>query len=87
MTYFHQFLQQINELILSLAHGWQDHRVPLLARIVLVIAPIYLFCPYDLITDFLPRGYLDDLLIVPALFLSMPAKSALRRLAVLYFLA
>jgi len=67
MSRLHQFLQQINQLILSLAHGWQDHRVPLLARIFLLIAPIYLFCPYDLITDFLPRGYLDDLIIVPLL--------------------
>ena len=41
---------------------------PVLAKIVGMLAVAYALSPVDLIPDFIPvLGYLDDLLIVPAL--------------------
>jgi len=48
--------------------AYQDPRMPLAAKIVVLITLGYLLSPIDLIPDFIPViGYLDDLLIVPAL--------------------
>jgi uncharacterized membrane protein YkvA (DUF1232 family) len=51
---------------------WRDRRVPILARIFVVLAPLYWINPYDLIPDIQPTGHLDDitlgfLLVVMAL--------------------
>jgi len=41
---------------------------PLKAKILLILAIVYFLSPIDLIPDFIPViGYLDDMIIVPAL--------------------
>ena len=62
-----KLLKQVDEFIKMLARVWSDVRMPLHARLMLLLAPIYLLCPYDLNPDFLPGGYADDLWIVPIL--------------------
>lgn len=46
---------------------WSDGRVPRPARIFLILALLYLICPFDLRSDFLPGGFIDDLVVVPLL--------------------
>jgi uncharacterized membrane protein YkvA (DUF1232 family) len=46
----------------------KDPRTPFLARLVIIITVAYAVSPIDLIPDFIPvLGYLDDLIILPAL--------------------
>lgn len=41
---------------------------PLISKVMLVLAVVYLLSPIDLIPDFIPVvGFLDDLVIVPSL--------------------
>ena len=48
----------------------KDKRTPRLGKFFLGAAIVYLMLPFDLIPDFIPViGHLDDVVIVPALFL------------------
>ena len=54
--------------ITALYYAAQDPRVPWTARGIMLVALGYALSPIDLIPDFIPvLGYLDDLLILPAL--------------------
>ena len=52
-----KFLSRLGQLMAFLAHAWKDERVPVVARILLFILPLYLFAPYDLLPDHLPGGF------------------------------
>jgi uncharacterized membrane protein YkvA (DUF1232 family) len=57
-----QIIQNLS--ILYIAYKRKD--VPIIAKIIVVIAIIYALSPLDLIPDFIPiLGYLDDLIILP----------------------
>jgi uncharacterized membrane protein YkvA (DUF1232 family) len=44
----------------------RDPRVPLIAKVIIVLVVAYALSPIDIIPDFIPViGYLDDLLLVP----------------------
>jgi uncharacterized membrane protein YkvA (DUF1232 family) len=58
------FLEQINQLLETLRYIWRDSRVPMLARIFVVLAPLYWLNPYDVIPDLQPGGYYDDLALL-----------------------
>lgn len=46
----------------------KDRRTPILAKAIAFLAVAYALSPIDLIPDFIPvLGYLDDILILPAL--------------------
>ena len=46
----------------------RDSRTPRIAKIILGLAILYIFFPFDLIPDWLPViGQVDDLIIVPVL--------------------
>src|SRR5437660_11975455 len=63
-TIAENFRRELNVYRLILA----DPRTPKLAKWLLGLAIAYAVSPIDLIPDFIPvLGYLDDLLIVPAL--------------------
>lgn len=48
----------------------KDKRTPIFGKMFLGLAVGYLLLPFDLIPDFIPvLGQLDDLIIVPVLFL------------------
>jgi uncharacterized membrane protein YkvA (DUF1232 family) len=47
----------------------KEKETPLLAKILATITVVYALSPIDLIPDFIPvLGYLDDLILLPALF-------------------
>jgi uncharacterized membrane protein YkvA (DUF1232 family) len=59
-----QIIQNLS--ILYIAYKRKD--VPIVAKIIAIIAIIYALSPLDLIPDFIPvLGYLDDLIILPLL--------------------
>lgn len=55
----------------KISHYWELVKrkdTPLIAKVTLVLAIVYLLSPIDLIPDFIPViGFLDDLIIVPGL--------------------
>ena len=54
--------------VLALWFALKHTKMPFLAKVVCFVAVAYAFSPIDLIPDFIPvLGYLDDLILVPAL--------------------
>ena len=54
--------------IAALYYAYQNPKLPLLPRLVILFTLGYCLSPIDLIPDFIPvLGYLDDLIILPAL--------------------
>ena len=46
----------------------KDVRTPILPKVIAVLTVVYALSPIDLIPDFIPvLGYLDDLIILPAM--------------------
>lgn len=63
-----QQLSDISRRLKSLQETAMAEETPLKAKILLVLAIVYFLSPIDLIPDFIPViGYLDDMIIVPAL--------------------
>lgn len=60
--------KSLNSDIPALFAAMKDRETPFFAKFFAVLAVCYALSPIDLIPDFIPvAGYLDDLLIVPAL--------------------
>jgi uncharacterized membrane protein YkvA (DUF1232 family) len=56
----------LKENIYALYLAARDPRVPVVAKLVVVLVVAYALSPIDLIPDFIPvLGYLDDLLLLP----------------------
>ena len=61
-------IQKLKWDVLALFLARRDPRVPLKAKLAIVVAAGYFFSPIDLIPDFIPViGQLDELVIVSAL--------------------
>ena len=59
---------RLKKQIRILFFAYQDRNLPLLPRILAIITVAYALSPLDLIPDFIPLlGYLDDLILLPAL--------------------
>ncbi|MCR4396410.1 MAG: DUF1232 domain-containing protein [Candidatus Saccharicenans sp.] len=71
MTHFEKIKERAERLkneVLALSLALKDRRTPLLAKILIGLTVSYALSPIDLIPDFIPvLGYVDDLLILPAL--------------------
>lgn len=60
----HQLKKDIPAIMIAL----KDRETPIMAKILAGIVIVYVLSPVDLIPDFIPvLGYLDDLIILPAL--------------------
>ena len=54
--------------VLELYYAMIDRDTPLQAKLVIAGALAYLVCPVDLIPDFLPAGYADDMSAILAAY-------------------
>lgn len=54
--------------VLQLYYAMIDRDTPLQAKLVIAGALAYLVCPVDLIPDFLPAGYADDMSAILAAY-------------------
>ena len=60
--------KKLKKKILVLYYAYQDPKLPLLPKLVIISTVAYALSPIDLIPDFIPViGYLDDLIILPLL--------------------
>ena len=60
----------IKKEILVLYFAYQHKNLPFLPKLIIILTLGYALSPIDLIPDFIPViGYLDDLIIVPALII------------------
>ncbi len=65
---------KLKKEILALYFAYQDPRLKLLPKLIIVSTVAYALSPIDLIPDFIPiLGYLDDLIILP-LMISLSIK-------------
>lgn len=66
-TLLNRFLQFRNELGL-LWRAFREPHTPLHLKALMLLVPLYLVSPIDLIPDFLPLvGWLDDFVVIPML--------------------
>jgi uncharacterized membrane protein YkvA (DUF1232 family) len=62
-----RFFQFRNELVL-LWRAFRAAETPLWLKALMLIVPLYLVSPIDLIPDFIPiAGWLDDIVVIPLL--------------------
>ena len=77
MNFFPRLQQKAKNLkkeILALYYAYQNPKLPLLPKILIISTVAYALSPIDLIPDFIPiLGYLDDLIILP-LMISLSLK-------------
>lgn len=60
--------QHLKKELGALYYAWKDPGVGVIPRVVILVVLGYALSPVDLIPDFIPvLGYLDDLIIIPAL--------------------
>ncbi|MBN2544434.1 MAG: DUF1232 domain-containing protein [Spirochaetes bacterium] len=61
-------MKKLKKEITALYYAYQNPEVKILPKFIIIIALGYALSPIDLIPDFIPvLGYMDDLLIIPAL--------------------
>ncbi len=69
-----QKAKQLKKEILALYYAYQDPKLHILPKILIISTVAYALSPIDLIPDFIPvLGYLDDLIILP-LMISLSLK-------------
>lgn len=60
--------KKLRREILTIYYAYKNPELKLLPKIIIVITLGYALSPIDLIPDFIPvLGYLDDIIIIPAL--------------------
>jgi uncharacterized membrane protein YkvA (DUF1232 family) len=60
--------KRVKRELLAVWYAYSDSRVKLVPKIIIGFAILYALSPVDLIPDFIPiLGYLDDLILIPAL--------------------
>jgi len=68
IDYLKHKARKLKTEITTLYYAYQDPKLGLLPKIIILFTLGYALSPIDLIPDFIPvLGYLDDLVIIPAL--------------------
>ena len=63
---WNEWVAQLKKDTYALYLASRDPRVPLVAKVIVILVVAYVLSPIDLIPDFIPvLGYLDDMVLVP----------------------